>query len=70
MIQIFIGLALLLFFAGSYVYLLLRAKSEGSAEGVVYKTYAENKKLSLVVRELTCSSNRLIAICRFNYKLN
>ena len=50
--------------------LLLLVKSKGSAEGEVYKTYAENKKLSRVVRELACSSNRLIAIFRYNYNPN
>ncbi len=35
-----------------------------------YETYVENKKRSLLVRELTCISNRLIAICRYNYNSN
>ena len=33
---------------------------------LVYETYAE-KKNSLIVRELTSSSNRFIAICRYNF---
>jgi hypothetical protein len=40
MLQNFIGLALLLFFAGYRVCLLLLAKSKRRAEGEDYKTYA------------------------------
>ena len=35
-----------------------------------YETYVEIKRRSLLVKELTCCINRLIAICRFNYNPN
>ena len=75
MLQIFIGLALLLFFAGYHIYLLLLVKLRGSADnccwwGEFMKRMLKTIKLSLLVRELTSSSNRFIAICLYNYNPN